>query len=127
MDKTMKCPKCHSDFEQLNTPFGDVERCLNCKGLWLDMLQHEDLKDIAESIDIGDPDVGKQYNELSDTRCPVCANSSMLRMVDVQQPHIWFESCPTCYGRFYDAGEFRDLNNYSILDFFRDLLARERK
>ncbi|WP_331442722.1 zf-TFIIB domain-containing protein, partial [Vibrio fortis] len=30
----MECPKCSSDFEQLQTPFGDVERCVDCKGLW---------------------------------------------------------------------------------------------
>lgn len=32
----MKCPKCNSDFEQLQTPLGDVERCTECKGLWID-------------------------------------------------------------------------------------------
>ena len=56
----MKCPKCDSKFEQLNTPFGDIERCLSCKGLWLDMLQDKDLKDIAVGVDIGDPEVGKR-------------------------------------------------------------------
>ena len=28
----MKCPKCNSNFEQLQTPLGDVERCTECKG-----------------------------------------------------------------------------------------------
>ncbi|CCU71812.1 zf-TFIIB domain-containing protein [Thalassolituus oleivorans] len=114
----MKCPKCESNFEQLHTPFGDVEHCLNCKGLWLDMLEHEDLKEIASGIDIGDPEVGKKYNEVWDLKCPVCPNSKILNMVDVKQPHIWFEVCPTCYGRFFDAGEFVDLSEHTISDFF---------
>ncbi len=122
----MKCPKCDSDFEQLNTPFGDVERCLNCKGLWLDMLEHEDLKDIADAVDTGDPKVGKQYNEVDDIKCPVCPNSKMLKMVDAQQPHIWFESCPTCYGRFFDAGEFKDLADHTIGDFIKSFTAKPR-
>ena len=123
----MKCPKCDSNFEQINTPFGDVERCLNCKGLWFDMLEFEDLKEIADAVDIGDPKVGRQYKEIGDIRCPVCPNSKMLRMVDAKQPHIWFESCPTCYGRFYDAGEFKDSTHHSLIDFVKKFLVKERK
>lgn len=122
----MKCPKCDSNFEQLQTPFGDVERCLNCKGLWLDMLEHEDLKEIADGIDVGDPQVGRQYNEIDDINCPVCANSKMLKMVDAKQPHIWFESCPTCFGRFYDAGEFKDLSEHTISDFIKKFTVKGR-
>ena len=33
----------------------------------------------------------------------------MIRMVDVEQPEIHFESCKFCYGRFLDPGEFRQL------------------
>lgn len=122
----MKCPKCDSEFEQLQTPLGDVERCLGCKGLWLDMLQDEDLKSIAAGIDTGDPEVGKRYNTVDDINCPVCPNSRMLKMVDAQQPHIWFESCPTCFGRFYDAGEFTDLSEHTLGDFLKRLTAKAR-
>jgi hypothetical protein len=91
------------------------------------MLEHEDLKEIAEGVDIGDPEVGKAFNEKGDISCPVCPNSRMLRMVDAQQPHIWYESCLTCYGRFYDAGELIDLSKKTLGDVIRDLFAIERK
>lgn len=123
----MKCPKCDSDFEQVFTPFGDVERCFSCKGLWLDMLEHEDLREIAEGVDTGDPEVGKKYNETSEAYCAVCPNTKMVRMVDAQQPHIWFESCPTCFGRFYDAGEFKDLSEHTISDFIKKFRVKERE
>lgn len=123
----MKCPKCNSDFEQLQTPFGDVERCISCKGLWVDMAEHEELKNIADTVDIGDESRGKELNHVDHINCPVCSNNKMLRMVDPAQPHIWFESCPTCYGRFYDAGEFKDLADKSIGDFFKLFTAKERK
>lgn len=123
----MQCPKCESPMEQVNTPYADVERCTGCQGLWLDMLEHEDLKEIARGVDIGDPEVGKQFNEIDKVDCPVCANSRMLRMVDPHQPHIWFESCPTCYGRYYDAGELVDWSERTVADFFKRLLAGERK
>lgn len=123
----MKCPKCNSDFEQIHTPYADVERCLHCKGLWLDMLEHEDIREIAQGVDIGDPELGKKYNVIDHIQCPVCANSKMLRMVDAKQPHIWFESCPTCYGRFYDAGELVDLSEYTIADFIKQFTVKARR
>ncbi len=122
----MKCPKCQSSLEQIHTPFGDVERCLSCQGLWFDMLENEDLKDIAEGIDVGDPAVGEKYNQVGDIRCPVCANSKMIKMVDAKQPHIWFESCPTCFGRFYDAGEFKDFSEYTLADFIKKFKVQAR-
>ncbi len=122
----MQCPKCESNFEQLHTPFGDVERCQHCQGLWFDMLEHQDLKDIAEGVDTGNPEVGKEYNQIGDINCPVCPSSKMLKMVDIKQPHIWFESCPTCYGRFYDAGEFTDVSEYNLADFIKKFSAVER-
>jgi len=36
------------------------------------------------------------------------------------------KSCPTCYGRFFDAGEFRDLAHYSLADVIKGLFATER-
>ena len=113
--------------EQVHTSFGDVERCLSCKGLWLDIQEFEDILDIAEAVDIGDPEVGKELNKIDKINCPVCPNSKLLRMVDPGQPHIWFESCPSCYGRFYDAGELLDLSEYSISDFFKQFFVKERK
>lgn len=123
----MQCPKCNSNMEQVPTPFGEVERCVSCKGLWLDHFEHDDIKQIAEGVDVGSPEVGKEYNKIDDVKCPVCANSKLLRMVDNAQPHIWFESCPTCYGRFYDAGELTDLSQLTFSDFIKRLSSKERK
>ena len=122
----MKCPKCNSDFELLNTPYGDVERCTSCKGLWIDIYELDKLKAIADDIDLGDEETGKKFNEIDRIFCPVCPNTELLRMVDPKQPHIWFESCPTCYGRFFDAGEFKDLSEYTIFDFLKQFKTKAR-
>jgi Zn-finger nucleic acid-binding protein len=50
----------------------------------------------------------------------------MVRMVDPDQTHIWYERCSSCRGSFFDAGEFRDLSTHSIADFFKRLAAPER-
>ena len=39
---------------------------------------------------------------------------------------IVYEACTVCNGVFFDAGEFRDYKEHTIIDFFRDLLAKER-
>ena len=46
----------------------------------------------------------------------------MIRMVDHRHPHLWYESCTVCYGVFFDAGEFRDYKEHSILETFKGWL-----
>lgn len=122
----MRCPKCHSLMEKVPTQEGVVDRCTQCKGLWFEMLEHEDLKDYASVVDAGSAELGERYNKVEDIKCPVCPNSKMLKMVDALQPHIWFESCPTCYGRFFDAGEFLDVSERTVGDFIKKLSVKAR-
>jgi Zn-finger nucleic acid-binding protein len=105
----------------------EVDRCTLCKGLWFDSFEAEQLKNLkgSEEIDTGDPEVGKVFNRDDRASCPRCG-TNMIRMVDPQQPHIWLESCTVCHGVFFDAGEFRDFKNYTVLDFFRGLRSHER-
>ncbi|MCB1599065.1 MAG: zf-TFIIB domain-containing protein [Lysobacterales bacterium] len=122
----MQCPKCQADMEKVATAHGVVDRCTACKGLWFDLMEHEELKADADIIDIGSEELGRRHNAIDRIHCPVCPNSQMLRMVDPQQPHIWFESCPVCYGRYFDAGEFRDLSEHSLGDLFKRWRAKAR-
>ncbi|MFP4355294.1 MAG: zf-TFIIB domain-containing protein [Phycisphaerae bacterium] len=124
----MKCPKCDSDMEKVTYASIEVDRCLGCRGLWLDALEADKLRNVkgSESIDSGDPKVGRQYNKVEDVDCPHC-DVQMLRMVDPGQAHIWYESCPRCYGVFFDAGEFADYRDEGVLDWFKGLFHKERK
>ncbi len=124
----MQCPKCDSEMETVTFEGIDVDRCTGCGGLWFDMLEQEDLRAIegSEAIDTGDPRVGKRHNRSGPIHCPVC-KARMIPMVDRKQPHIWYESCQSCFGVFFDAGEFSDYKNYTPADILRDLFARERR
>ena len=98
----------------------DVERCTKCRGLWLDQMEQEKISRAgAESVDVGD---AKQGHELSrdpqKLSCPAC-HTPMVRMVDVKQPHIWYEGCSVCGGTFFDAGELRDLKSRTLLDWLK--------
>jgi len=123
----MKCPKCQSQFETITFQEIEVDRCLGCRGLWFDMLEKEDLVRIegSEAIDIGSDQVGKKYRDMEDVKCPHC-KVEMLPMVDKDQFHIKYESCPICYGTFFDAGEFRDLKENSVLERFMHMLQTLR-
>jgi Zn-finger nucleic acid-binding protein len=105
-----------------------VDRCPNCKGIWFEQFEKEKLKALrgSESVDIGDRAKGTKYSQVNEIDCPVC-HTRMTKMVDVKQSHIWYESCPVCYGVFFDAGEFRDYKKESWFDFFKTLVTKERK
>jgi Zn-finger nucleic acid-binding protein len=102
----------------------EVDRCTGCGGLWFDLLEAEDLKgtDKAAELDTGDPATGDRYDRVGLIRCPVDAEP-MIRMVDKAQPELWLESCPVCYGTWFDAGEFREFADQRI----RDMLVRHRR
>jgi Zn-finger nucleic acid-binding protein len=110
--------------------FADVEvdRCTDCQGIFFDEFEKEQLQKRrgADAIDIGDAKLGKEFNKVDRITCPRCG-SLMIRMVDLDQPHIWFEHCTVCGGSFFDAGEFRDLKHHTIVDFFKDLMVGERR
>ena len=106
----------------------EVDRCTGCAGLWFDLLEEEDLQMLSgsEVIDSGSAATGKNLNKTGDIKCPKCS-VPMLRMVVDSQPHIWYESCPVCYGTYFDAGEFTDFKTETFMDKIKDIFSRERK
>ena len=121
----LRCPKCGGSMRYVSTADGSAWRCEGCAGLWIDAAGHDYLKAVAKTIDTGDATAGADADAHDRITCPVC-NCTLLRMVDPHQAHIRFESCPICYGRYYDAGEFTDLSRNTLADVFRHLFASER-
>jgi Zn-finger nucleic acid-binding protein len=124
----MRCPKCRADMEAVEFDGTEVDRCTICNGIWFDAGEIEILrnKQAAAAIDTGDAATGKRSNALDEYQCPRCSGA-MLRVVDPQQRHIWYETCGACNGSYLDAGELLDLSTVSIADFFKDLVTPERK
>jgi Zn-finger nucleic acid-binding protein len=124
----MNCPKCTFPMAKVNFGTSVANRCTNCQGLFFDELEKEALRkrEIANKLDAGDPKIGQRFNKVARINCPRCGGT-MMRMVDWQQPHIWFEQCKVCGGSFFDAGEFKDLSHHTIVDYFKDMLVVERK
>ena len=51
----MQCPKCAQAMEKVTFQDVEVDRCINCGGMWFDMLELEELKKMkgSEKIDTG--------------------------------------------------------------------------
>lgn len=124
----MKCPKCQSAMEAVVYNDVEIDRCTICKGIWFDAGEAEELRNAraAKAIDVGPEDTGAHMNAIDRYLCPRCSGG-MVRMVDPKQSHIWYEKCSSCGGSFFDAGEFRDLAETTISDFFKNLQTPERR
>ncbi len=124
----MRCPKCRADMDQIEFDGTEIDRCKTCGGIWFDAGEIEVMRDkqAAAAIDTGDASVGKKSNAIDDYPCPRCSGA-MVKVVDPQQTHIWYETCSACSGSFLDAGELLDMSKLTIADFFKGLVTPERK
>ena len=130
-EERIRCPKCAATMEQVAFGGVTVDRCVTCHGIWFDARENERLKATpgAEALDapaaaasapptpVSPPSAGGKI------KCPVC-HTQMIQMTDVRQPHLKFESCTVCYGTFFDAGEFRDYKELTLVESVRGLFGR---
>lgn len=125
----MQCPKCPGTLEAKT--YGrkiTVHRCSDCGGLWCkpDVLLEMKKEWMSEAVlDSGDPKVGEALDQLDDIKCPE-DGTLMEKVADEKQIHIWYESCPTCDGMFFDAGEFTDLKYDTLMDRVRGFIKGRR-
>ena len=113
--------------DQVDYDGTEVDRCSSCNGIWFDAGELDVFRDeqAAAAVDTGDVAVGKQSNAIDQYPCPRCGGE-MLKVVDPQQTHIWYESCSDCSGSFLDAGELVDLSKVTVGDFFKGLMTPKR-
>jgi len=119
----MKCPKCVGSMGTVNLNDVEIDRCEKCHGLFFDHLEKETLQGMqgAESIDIGDEFIGARFNEILDVACPKC-QTKMEQVRHTDPFEIKFESCPSCKGIYFDAGEFKDYLEDEIYQQFQEVI-----
>ena len=125
---SIECPKCGHGMDEISYG-GDllIDRCTHCQGIWFDHGEASLLnsKWMGEALDTGAASEGKKWDEVDDIPCPRCGRQ-MENVSDPKQPHIWYEVCEE-HGMFMDAGEFTDLKNETLGDWFKGLLKGVRK
>ena len=125
----MQCPKCPGAMS--TRTYGKkilIQQCERCGGMFckpevLLEMKREWMSEVV--LDVGDPNLGKEYDKIEDINCPACG-IMMDKRSDTNQTHIWFESCGQCSGIFLDAGEFSDLKYDTFMDRIRDMLKGKR-
>jgi Zn-finger nucleic acid-binding protein len=80
----------------------------------------------VEALDTGNAAEGAGRNEQREINCPVCG-VKMLKLSVPTQLHIKFESCPVCYGAFFDAGELRDFASNTVGEQVRRFFSGFRR
>ena len=102
-----------------------VDRCTHCHGLWFDSMEEVRLKSlsVAKRLDVGDVEIGRKLNTQIHIHCPRHTDTLLTHLRIPDQPHIQVDSCPACYGMFFDAGEFTDFTQKTLLESIRAFLA----
>lgn len=118
----MQCPKCEGQFEVLKYVNVVFERCMSCHGMWFDFAEVAELleKQGTEMIDSGDPLVGEAMDDVRNIDCIRCQHR-MLTVRHGEQRHIEYEICPECWSMFLDSGEFEDMKDFTIGEWFANL------
>ena len=113
----MDCPKCSNTMNELEGFSYSAAKCSGCSGIWFRDSGHKIAKDLAHAkqIDESVTNASSAYNLVRDIDCPEC-ESAMIKMVDPTQLNIEIESCADCYGVFFDAGEFTDFSEFTLLE-----------
>ena len=113
----MDCPKCSNEMSKLEGFSFSAFKCNSCSGIWFRDSGHKIAKEMAVADKIDEPNTNSQsvYNLVRDFDCPEC-ESQMIKMVDPTQLTIEFESCADCYGVFFDAGEFSDFSEFTLME-----------
>lgn len=121
----MNCPKCEGVLSAKTFDTVEYDQCGGCKGLWFDILEHEDLKKLTgtEAIDSGDAAKGAELSAKDKYECPKC-KAPMVRLVDAHVSGLRYEACPTCYGFFFDAGEFKKYKGQTLIERVKKLLTK---
>ena len=114
----MQCPKCQGLMNVVEHNEIDALQCAGCQGIWFREGSHEQARH-NHVIETGTTNAAAAYDPVRDVQCPEC-HQKMIRMIDRQQHHIHYESCPYCFGVFFDAGEFRDFTEYGLLERMKE-------
>lgn len=107
----------------------EIDRCTRCKGIWFDQQEQTKLQCArgAHKADIGHQAIGEHYNAIRNIRCPRCDISMQGKELKRGRLLIQIETCPNCQGSYFDAGEFRDFAEPTILEFVKDIVLRFTK
>ena len=98
----MKCPNCNHNLEITNYEGIEVNQCSNCKGIWFDFKELDELEDTV----LNEDDVKGTLvwdKKPSERKCPKCAK--LMMGFNYRLNDLYLEYCENKHGYWLDKGE----------------------
>lgn len=127
----LRCPKCATIMERIRpgSMTLEVDHCGRCGAMWFDPYELEAVLKAKGAV-VHDVDFGKAKHHYeykvhgSDVlECPR-DHQVLLRMPDPRQPHVVIDLCRSCGGILLDAGELKDLSEFTLSERLKAFLRR---
>lgn len=131
-DPRLRCPKDAQLMEKITVGDFEIDRCAGCGAIWFDSLEldkvlaGEHAADLVKDLDIGVQGRRSTGMPLGGVVCPR-DKSHLITMTDPKQPHIQEQACTVCGGVLLDAGELKDLSEFTLGERVKGVFARIRK
>jgi Zn-finger nucleic acid-binding protein len=127
-DDRLRCPKDASLMSKVSVGNVVVDHCARCGAMWFDPYELEvavRTKGAAQDIDHGAAKHQYQWNvyRASELLCPR-DHSPLVTVPDSRQAHVQIELCRQCGGVLLDAGELRDLSEFTLSERLKAFLKR---
>ncbi|MFC1944351.1 zf-TFIIB domain-containing protein [Chloroflexota bacterium] len=98
----MKCPRCNGELTPEQYEGIEVDRCIVCKGMWLDYGELEMLEDTA--FDENEEKGSLMYRSFQgDLLCPKCQRP--MQFFSYRATNLELDFCDQQHGVWLDAGE----------------------
>lgn len=130
-DPRLRCPKDATLMEKIGVGDFEIDRCAGCGALWFDALELEKVLsgkkagELVKGLDIGVQGRKSGTRSVGEIVCPR-DKSQLITIVDNQQPHIEELACTVCGGVLLDAGELKNLSEFTLGERVKGLFARMR-
>ena len=98
----MNCPRCRTELKLQEYRGIQVDRCPECKGLWLDHPELDQLEDTVMDDDVAKGTMEYASRE-SDISCPTCGD--LMTTFNYRAYNLPIDYCPKEHGFWLDAGE----------------------
>lgn len=112
----MNCPRCQAALQKELADGVEVDRCPTCHGMWLDMLELEQLVREQPAALLADDRRFHASPNTADQRlaCPNCRGARLIKLNSRLRPGTIIDSCQVCYGNWLDAGELTRLTGQDL-------------
>jgi len=113
----MDCPVCKTAMITMELSDVEIDHCLDCGGIWLDLGELEMLlDDPAKAKRLLESFTEDQAHSEGLRKCPICLKSMVKVRVGDDSPVLLLDKCIKEHGLWFDSGELEAICSRAKLD-----------